>query len=289
MPKQTVDNYLNFFTTITKIFHSCEYENLSLFFLSSLLRISYDFLKENSLIKINDNDKDKANLISQEDILTLSKEENKIVFLVEFKEPSTFELIINLDEKTKKILLDYLDSTNYNIKFFINDLPNKSTYTFTNYFLDEFNQEIIEEYQYKNQYSYILKTEPKFIFINIDEIIKLWYNQDDESLFLDEELFYLILLLTITDQEQLKKCYQKLKVPTEIKKTLKKLLFNIDDSSKRLQSDYQTLLNKALKTEKIKLAKTMVNDGMDLAKIAKYTKLSLKEIRKLLSDNNYKY
>ena len=99
----------------------------------------------------------------------------------------------------------------------------------------------------------------------------------------------LILLLTITDQEQLKKCYQKLKVPTEIKKTLKKLLFNIDDSSKRLQSDYQTLLNKALKTEKIKLAKTMVNDGMDLAKIAKYTKLSLKEIRKLLSDNNYKY
>ena len=127
---------------------------------------------------------------------------------------------------------------------------------------------------------------------NMDKISKLWYFKDEKKI---EDYKYLIM--QNLNKEELEKLNEKCKgdeVIMRFKEKLNKLnessqyddlIDQVDEDRLWKNTFIKQGINKGLKQgitqEKENLAKNMLNDGVNIAKIAKYTNLSEKYIASL--------
>ena len=136
--------------------------------------------------------------------------------------------------------------------------------------------------------------------INMEKYMKLWYNKNEKEL---EKSKYIVMLNL--EKEELEKLSKKDKVVIKYMKELERVNENpkfreymsaeednkkIENSLKRewMEEGLKEGIKEGSYKRNIEIAKTMLNDNMDIEIISKYTNLSKEELEKINLNNNKK-
>ena len=109
---------------------------------------------------------------------------------------------------------------------------------------------IVDEYMYRNIFGDILTDKYKILQIDIEKAYQLWYNNIEERVDSDNYLRDLTLIaasLTMTSEEEFKKCISEVNMNPEIKSEIEKVLedmcSNKDLVIKYFENDKEMLLD----------------------------------------------
>ena len=152
-----------------------------------------------------------------------------------------------------------------------------------NNFTFEGNSKIMEEYSLRNEEGEKLTEKLKFIHIYLPNIRKKCYNK--EKLNVLERL-----LLAFNEEENLSDITKGDRIMEEYVKdakeaSIKDEVIGLYDKELHLEklrlSELSEAREQGIEQEKIEIAKNMLNDGLDISVISKYTSLSKEEIESL--------
>ncbi len=241
---------LSFDEAFKFMFGNNEHKRILIMLLSKILRVPYEKLAESTI--------DIQNPYNSNSTLGEKKTESDIVVTIKKDEKINTKVMLEMN-----INYDYYETViNRNTFYFSHmsaigmiegetykNLPVNILVNFNNTSLNHRGL-ILDEYMYRNIYGDILTDKYKILQIDIEKAYQLWYNNIEERVDSDNYLRDLTLIaasLTMTSEEEFKKCISEVNMNPEIKSEIEKVLedmcSNKDLVIKYFEKDEEMLLN----------------------------------------------
>ena len=285
------------------VFGTEENADITAYLVSLLLKIPYEKVKGKIVFKSERHNKSRT------------KEKNSekdIVFIVDTSEPLKLNLEMNKTFDLEQPIIDrnvyYLSNlfgSGLKIKDEYKNLKTTIQYNFNLDYVDKLDEPLIDEYLYRNLRGNVLTEKSKIVHLNILEMSKLWYNGEYKKFKeISPILFGLSALILETDKEKFEKLANDIKMDTNIKEQLERIVMdlNIDDElvtkyydleeeRKKLNNAVQERIarenfEKGMDEKQKQFIMNMYNNNYDIETIAKLTELPIDKVNELIKNQD---
>ncbi|MBQ8892195.1 MAG: hypothetical protein IJ068_05010 [Bacilli bacterium] len=246
--------------------------------------------------------------------------EKDVVFLVEVKEPQILNLEMNLHDLTN---LKIKRNTKYISDIYSNlQVPSKdknikvkyvTQFNFNTECVDKENKLIYDEYYYRNDKGHILTNTTRIVHINVAKMSELWYNNEYKKYpDISSIVFWFGAVIMTHEKKKLKELVNNAPIDKQIATMLERKVLNMNDDSElfgryynreeeykfwrdlereelkeeAIEEGHQEGLKEGILQYKTQIVMTMHEKNYPLETIKEITKLSEKEINKIIKNNS---
>ena len=268
--------------------------------LSKILEIDYDDLEGKvTLLPLNVTGKTVGEKKSERDVVVSVKTNDSYRIVIEVNVKTDFyESVMNRNiyysMSESRRLVEGESYDNMDITFLVN---------FNTFFINKDRKKVLDEYLLRNEEGDVLSKKYKVLNVNIEECKELWYHNNYQGKFglYEEDLVLLSAALMVEKESEFKEILDLVRMKPEIKDLMEGVLTDMNKDDDLVGSYYdwkeeqdkmnrsiineveRKSLKKGIEQREKEIVINMYNDKCSLELISKYTKLTIDEIKNIIS------